>query len=276
MPLKIAIQGYEGCFHQIAAQNYFNENVEIVPCYSFSEVVKKTAENNVDAAVMAIENSIAGSILPNYNLLQRSKLYVTGEIFLNIRQHLMMLPGQTLEDIKEVHSHPMALLQCIDFLDRHINWRLVETEDTALSAKSLRTHNTRHVAAIAGDLAAKLFGLDIVAPNIQTEKKNYTRFLVLNRHENKQWEKAPNKASVYFQVRNLPGCLGKVLTCIGEDGINLSKLQSFPVPGGDWLYFFHTDMEFEKLDQLNHALECMKPLTEKLRVLGIYQKGKTV
>lgn len=276
MPLKIAIQGYEGCFHQIAARNYFNEDIEIVPCFSFNEVVKATSENRADAAVMAIENSIAGSILPNYNLLQRSKLFVTGEIFLNIRQHLMIMPGQTLADIKEVHSHPMALLQCMDFLEKHPDWRLVETEDTALAAKSLRMHNTKHVAAIAGDLAAKLFNLDIIASDIHTERKNYTRFLVLNRTENQEWEKLPDKASVYFQVRNLPGCLGKVLTCIGDDGINLSKLQSFPVPGGDWLYFFHTDMEFEKLDQLKHTLECIKPLTEKLRVLGIYRRGRTV
>ena len=276
MSLKIAIQGFEGCFHQIAAMNYFNEEVEIAPCASFNEVVKITAENKADAAVMAIENSIAGSILPNYNLLQRSKLFVTGEIYLNIRQHLMVMPGQTLEDVKEVHSHPMALLQCMDFLEKHLDWRLIETEDTALSAKYLRVHNTKHVAAIAGDLAAKLFGLEIIAQDIHTERKNYTRFLVLNRKENKQWEKMPDKASVYFQVRNTPGCLAKVLTCIGDDGINLSKLQSFPVPGGDWHYFFHTDMEFEKLEQLNHAVEMIKPLTEKLRVLGIYQKGKTV
>lgn len=276
MSLKIAIQGYEGCFHQIAAQNYFNNEIEIAPCATFSELVRMTSENGVDHAVMAIENSIAGSILPNYNLLQRSQLYVTGEIYLNIRQHLMVMPGQTLDDIKEVHSHPMALLQCMDFLDKHLNWRLVETEDTALSAKSLRTHNVKHAAAIASELAARLFELEIIAPNIHTERKNYTRFLVLSRKENKQWAKMPNKASVYFQVRNMPGCLAKVLTNIGEQGINLSKLQSFPVPGGDWLYFFHTDMEFKELEQLNHAIESIKPLTEKLRILGIYQKGKTV
>lgn len=276
MSLKIAIQGFEGCFHQIAAQKYFKKEIEVVPCGSFNELVRVTSGNGAEGAVMAIENSIAGSILPNYNLLQRSKLYVTGEIYLNIRQHLMVMPGQTIEDVKEVHSHPMALLQCMDFLEKHLNWRLVETEDTALSAKSLRDHNTKHVAAIAGDLAAKLFGLDIIAPNIHTERKNYTRFLILNRKENKQWEKDPNKASVYFQVRNTPGCLAKVLTCIGENGINLSKLQSFPVPGGDWLYFFHTDMEFQQLDQLDRAMEKIRPLTEKLRILGIYQKGITV
>lgn len=276
MSLKIAIQGFEGSFHQIAAQNYFGNGMEIVPCASFSQVMREVSCGKSDGGVMAIENSIAGSILPNYNLLQKSNLFVVGEIYLNITQHLMMLPGQKLEDIKEVHSHPMALLQCMDFLEQHPEWRLVETEDTALSARLIRQHGSKHIAAIAGDLAASLYDLDIVQPDIHTEKKNYTRFLVLNKKENKEWKADPHKASVYFQVTNQHGCLAKVLTCIGDHGINLSKLQSFPVPGGDWLYFFHTDMEFEKMDQLHHTVEEIAPLTEKLRVLGVYQKGRTV
>ncbi|HEX5554430.1 MAG TPA: prephenate dehydratase [Chitinophagaceae bacterium] len=276
MSLKIAIQGFEGCFHQIAAQHYFGRDMEIVPCVSFGAVARSVGSRDAAAGVMAIENSIAGSILPNYHLLQQSSLYVVGEIYLNIQQHLMMLPGGTLEDIHEVHSHPMALLQCMDFLEQHPGWRLVETEDTALSAKMLGQHHAIHRAAIAGKLAAELYGLTIVSPAIQTEKKNYTRFLVLSKQENKRWEEGPNKASVYFQVANTHGCLAKVLTCIGEEGINLSKLQSFPVPGGEWKYFFHTDMEFEKVDQLHHAVEKITPLTEKLRVLGVYRKGLTV
>lgn len=276
MALKIAIQGFEGSFHQIAAQHYFGKDMEILPCSSFSGVVRSVSSMQADCGVMAIENSIAGSILPNYNLLQKSSLYVVGEIYLNITQHLMMLPGQKLSDIKEVHSHPMALLQCMEYLEQHPEWRLVETEDTALSAKMIRKHGAKHIAAIAGELAASLYNLEIVQPDIHTEKKNYTRFLILNREENKTWKQDPDKASLYFQVTNQHGCLAKVLTCIGNHGINLSKLQSFPVPGGDWLYFFHTDMEFNRMDQLRQTVDQIKPLTEKLRVLGIYQRGKTV
>lgn len=276
MALRIAIQGFEGSFHQIAANHYFGGSVEILPCSSFSEVVHSVSEKRADGGVMAIENSIAGSILPNYDLLQKSELFVVGEIYLNITQHLMMLPGQKLSDIQEVHSHPMALLQCTEFLEQHPEWRLVATEDTALSAKEIRDRSLKGVAAIAGGLAAGLYNLEIVQPDIHTEKKNYTRFLILSREENKSWETGPDKASVYFQVTNQYGCLAKVLTCIGNHGINLSKLQSFPVPGGDWLYFFHTDMEFTKMNQLLQTVEEIKPLTEKLRVLGVYQRGKTV
>jgi len=276
MLLKIAIQGFEGCFHQIAARHYFGKGIAIVPCATFSEVSRNVSEEKADFGVMAIENSIAGSILPNYHLLQRSSLFVIGEIYLNIRQHLMMMPGQALEDIQEVHSHPMALLQCMDYLEKHPQWRLVETEDTALSARMVRQHRSKHVAAIAGKLAAELFELDVVAPNIHTEKKNYTRFLILSRKENNQFPQEPNKSSLYFQTSNIHGSLARVLTLIAEEGINLSKLQSFPVPGGEWQYYFHADMEFGRMDQFRRALELITPITEKLRVLGVYQQGKTV
>jgi prephenate dehydratase len=276
MSLKIAIQGFEGCFHQVAARHYFGRAMEIVPCATFHELTARVGGGAADAGVMAIENSIAGSILPNYNLLQRSSLFVTGEIYLNIRQHLMMLPGLGLDDIREVHSHPMALLQCMDYLEKHAQWRLVETEDTALSAKNIRRHKSSHIAAIAGSLAAELYGLDIVAEDVQTEKKNYTRFLVLHREEDTAGGDAANKASVYFQVPDTHGRLARVLTCIGDEGINLSKVQSFPVPGGEWHYFFHTDMEFEDIGQLRRVMARITPLTEQLRVLGIYRKGMTV
>jgi prephenate dehydratase len=276
MSLKIAIQGFEGCFHQVAAQHYFGRDMEILPCISFNEVTRSVSRQEADAGIMAIENSIAGSILPNYNLLQRSNLFVIGEIYLHISQHLMMIPGQTLKDIKEVHSHPMALLQCTDFLEKYPHWRLVETEDTALSAKMLRQHKSKHVAAIAGKLAAELYGLEIISPDIHTERKNYTRFLILSREENKQWKQKPNKSSLYFQTANTHGSLAKVLTCIADEGVNLSKLQSFPVPGGEWHYYFHADMEFKQIEQLNHVIETIIPITKKLRVLGVYHKGMTV
>lgn len=274
--LKIAIQGFEGCFHQIAAEHYFGKQIDLVPCATFNGVARGVDEAAADFGVMAIENSIAGSILPNYNLLQRSRLFVVGEIYLNIRQHLMMMPGQTLEDIHEVHSHPMALLQCMDYLEKYPHWRLVETEDTALSAKMVRQHKSKHVAAIAGKLAADLFELDVVAPNIHTEKKNYTRFLILSRKEGSDWKQEPNKSSLYFQAPNTHGSLARVLTSIADLGINLSKLQSFPVPGGEWRYFFHADMEFGGMEQLHDAIKKITPITEKLRVLGIYHKGETI
>lgn len=275
--MKVAIQGFEGCFHQVAAQSYFGKKIEIAPCASFVELVRKVSQReDADVGVMAIENSIAGSILPNYNLLQKSGLKVMGEIYLHIGQHLMAMPGQKLEDIKEVHSHPMALLQCADFLNKHGNWRLVETEDTALSAKMVRQHKALHVAAIAGKLAAELFQLEIIAPNIQTERKNYTRFLVLSKEENAVVEDHPDKSSVYFHTTHTRGSLAKVLTKIAEGGINLSKLQSFPIPGTEWQYYFHADMEFDSLRQFENVIAAIQPLTEGLKILGVYKKGVTV
>src|ERR1700742_444239 len=165
MATRVSIQGYEGSFHQVAAREFFGNEVQVITCATFRDVIR-IASNPAESegGVMAIENSIAGSILPNYNLLQKSSLRVVGEIYLQIRQHLLVNPGVQLEDIREVHSHPMALLQCIDFLEKHPEWKLVETEDTALSARHLQQHRNRHTAAIASRLAANLFGLEILAP----------------------------------------------------------------------------------------------------------------
>lgn len=272
---KVSIQGYEGSFHQVAAQQYFGKDVEVVTCATFREVIRVAgSKKESDGGVMAIENSIAGSILPNYNLLQKSNLRVVGEIYLQIRQNLLVNPGVKLEDIREVHSHHMALLQCIDYLEKYPHWKLVETEDTALSAKHLQQHHSKHVAAIASKLAADLFGLDMLAPNIHTMKNNYTRFLILQREE-KVAEDA-NKASVNFHTDHSRGSLARVLTKIAEGGINLSKLQSFPIPGSDWEYSFHADMEFESIGQFHQVIEAIKPITAELKVYGIYRKGKTV
>jgi prephenate dehydratase len=225
---------------------------------------------------MAIENSIAGSILPNYNLLQKSELRVIGEIYLQIGQQLLVNAGVRLEDIREVHSHPMALLQCIDFLEKHPAWKLVETEDTALSAKHLHQHRGRHTAAIASELAARLFELEILAPNIQTMKNNYTRFLILQRADVAQAVPEPDKASVNFHTDHSRGSLARVLTTIADGGINLSKLQSMPIPGSDWQYSFHADMEFEGLDQFQRVVDGIRPITAELKILGTYKKGRTV
>ena len=272
MKKKIAIQGFEGSFHQVAAQQFFRD-VEVVCCSTFREVVKFAADKKQDGGVMAIENSIAGSILPNYNLLQKSNLKITGEIYLQIKQNLLVNPGIQLEDIREVHSHPMALLQCIEFLEKY-NWKLIETEDTALSAKHIHQHRSKHIAAIASRLAADLFELDVLAPNIHTLKNNYTRFLVVQHADKATPVEDANKASVIFNTDHSKGSLAKVLSKIAEGDINLSKLQSMPIPGSDWKYSFHADLEFTGMDQFNSVIKNITPLTEDLKVYGIYKNGR--
>ena len=273
---RISIQGYEGSFHQVAARQFFGKTVEVLPCATFRDVIKIASnKKESDGGVMAIENSIAGSILPNYNLLQKSNLKVTGEVYLHIKQNLLVNPGVKLEDIREVHSHTMALQQCYDFLDKY-KWKLVETDDTALSAKNVHQHKSKHIAAIASKLAAELFELDVIAPNIQTMKNNYTRFLVLQREDAAQPVEGADKASVNFHTDHSRGSLAKVLTKIAEGGINLSKLQSFPIPGSDFKYSFHADMEFDSVAQFEKVIDSLKPLTEALKIYGVYKSGKAV
>lgn len=261
----------------MAAEQFFGKDVEVITCATFREVIRVASHRKEsDGGVMAIENSIAGSILPNYNLLQKSNLRVVGEIYLQIRQHLLVNPGVTLGDIREVHSHQMALLQCIDYLEKHPTWKLVETEDTGLSAKHLQQYRSRHTAAIASSLAAELFGLQVLAPNIHTMKNNYTRFLILQREEDAVAVAEPNKASVNFHTDHSRGSLARVLTKIAEGGINLSKLQSFPIPGSEWEYSFHADMEFDEIGQFQQVIESIKPITAELKIYGTYKKGRTV
>ncbi len=269
----IAIQGYEGSFHQVAAQVFFGKKAEVVCCDTFRDVMKAAANKKQSSgAVMAIENSIAGSILANYNLLQQSNLKIVGEVYLQIKQNLLVNHGVELEDIREVHSHTMALQQCYDFLDKH-KWKLVETDDTALSAKHIHQHRSKHIAAIASKLAAELYDLDMIAPNIHTLKNNYTRFLVLKREEEAEVVTDANKASVNFHTDHSKGSLAKVLTKIAEGGINLSKLQSFPIPGSDFRYSFHADMEFDSAVQFEEVISEIRPLTEAIKIYGVYKKG---
>jgi len=275
MKTRVSIQGYEGSFHQVAARQFFGKDVEVIPCATFREVVKIACnKKESDGGIMAIENSIAGSILPNYNLLQKSNLRITGEVYLHIKQHLLVNPGVMLKDIREVHSHPMAILQCIDFLEKNPQWKLVETEDTALSARYIHQHRHKHAAAIAGKLAADLFQLKIIVPNIHTVKNNYTRFLVLQREDTATRVQEANKASVNFQTDHSKGSLARVLTKIAEGDINLSKLQSFPIPGSDWKYNFHADMEFDSISKFYAVIETIRPLTVELQVYGVYKNGK--
>lgn len=274
--ISVSIQGFEGSFHQVAAEQFFGRNVTVICCSTFRDVIKiASSKKESDGGVMAIENSIAGSILPNYNLLKKSNLRITGEIYLQINQHLLVNPGVKLEDIREVHSHPMAIQQCLEYLGKY-DWKLIETEDTALSAKHVHQHRSKHIAAIASRRAAELFDLHVIGPNIHTMKNNYTRFLVLQREDGATPVAGADKASVNFQTDHSRGSLARVLTAIAEGGINLSKLQSMPIPGSDWKYSFHADMEFEDIDQFNNVIKNIGPITEELKVYGVYKKGKTV
>jgi prephenate dehydratase len=276
MNKKVTIQGYEGSFHQVAARHFFGKEVEVITCDTFREVVKIGADpKQSDGAVMAIENSIAGSILPNYNLLQKSNLQVIGEVYLSISQNLLVNPGVKLSDIKEVHSHPMAILQCLDFLEQHA-YKLVESEDTALSAKLVHQHKSKHVAAIASKLAAQLYHLEVIAPDIHTLKNNITRFLILAPSKAKVTIEGADKASIYFQTDHSKGILSKVLAKIAQGGVNLSKLQSMPIPGSTFKYGFYADLEFENSKQIEKVLETVKTMTNSFKVFGLYKKGKVV
>lgn len=276
MNKKVTIQGYEGSFHQVAARQFFGKDVDVITCATFRDVVR-IGENakQSDGAVMAIENSIAGSILPNYNLLQKSKLQVIGEVYLSISQNLLVYPGVKLEDIKEVHSHPMAILQCLDYLEKQ-HWKLVESEDTALSAKQVHQHKSKHIAAIASKLAAQLYDLDVITPDIHTLKNNITRFLIMVPAKQKIEIADADKASIYFQTDHSKGILSKVLAKIAQGGANLSKLQSMPIPGSTFKYGFYADIEFDDKKQLDKLLVDLKSMTNSFKVFGLYKKGKVV
>jgi prephenate dehydratase len=276
MNKKVTIQGYEGSFHQVAARQFFGKTVEVITCDTFREVIKIGSDpKQSDGAVMAIENSIAGSILPNYNLLQKSNLQVIGEVYLSISQNLLVNPGVKLEDIKEVHSHPMAILQCLDFLEQY-DWKLVESEDTALSAKIVHQHKSKHIAAIASKFASQLYDLKIITPDIHTLKNNITRFLIMVPKHKALVIEGANKASIYFQTDHSKGILSKILAKIASRGVNLSKLQSMPIPGSTFKYGFYADLEFDTLKQIEKVLTEVKDTTNSFKVFGLYKKGKVV
>ncbi len=265
----IAIQGYEGCFHHIAANEYFGRDIRIMPQDTFRGVAAAVKRGEADMGMMAIENSIAGSIIANYSILQDANLQVAGEIYLPIKQNLMVLPDVGLDDIREVESHPMALLQCIDYLDVR-PWKLIESEDTALSARHIAEKGLRHTAAIASELAAEMFGLKIIAPEINTIKSNYTRFMVLKRHDHNIDPQA-DKASLYFKTDHREGSLLRALSQL--QGINLSKLQSYPIPSEPWHYLFHIDLEFGCLDDYIRNLDRLQEAAEEVHVYGVYRSG---
>ncbi len=268
---KVSIQGVEGCFHHVAAMLYFGSELEIRPSSTFEQSLNNVREGRTTYALMAIENSIAGSILPNYELLRKSGLKITGEISIHIAQHLMALPGQKIESIKELRSHPMAIHQCKEFLADYPHIKLVESPDTALSAKEIAEESLLGVAAIASKIAAEQYGLEILSEGIESHKDNYTRFLVLTTEPVTPAGAA--KASIYFQTSHVAGSLAGTLNVIASFGINLSKIQSHPVPSRNILYGFYADMEIADIGQLPEIMEALKTHTTRLELLGSYMKG---
>ncbi len=278
MPKKIVIQGGYGAFHEIAANYYFEgEEIEIMPRLTFKDMMKSLKKNNADYGIMAIENSLAGSILPNYSLLQDSNMRIIGEIYLRIEQNLVVLPGQKIDQIHEVYSHPMAILQCQDFFDSYPHIRLIESPDTALSAKDIRDNELKGTGAIASRQAAEKYKLEIIAAGIETNKKNYTRFLIIveNNHNNKEILPV-NKASIHFALAHKIGSLSKILSILSYYEINLTKIQSIPIIGKDWEYQFYIDVEIEDYSLYQKSLEAVKPFTSNLGILGEYQKGRSI
>jgi len=277
MNRKIIIQGYPGAFHEEAANNYFNgEKLDIVPAMTFEILAKELVENkDINLGIMAIENSIAGSLLQNYRLLRENRFLITGEIYLRIRHNLMALPGQTIEDIQEVVSHPMALNQSMEFLKSLGNVRLIETEDTALSAKNIAEKERKNVAAVASVAAAKLYGLNILARGIETSDVNYTRFFIIKKNGIVPKIRGDeNKASIYVRVKDEKGSLLNVLNMIAQHDINMSKLQSYPVLGSMKEYYFHIDLEFDDVVQYKKLINELKKYTLITEELGVYKKHK--
>jgi hypothetical protein len=271
---RIAIQGFHGCFHEQAARLFYREHCSIVPdiveCATFEGLYDSMAQGRADAAVMAIENTVSGGLLPNFELLRKHGNRIKGEVFLRIGQNLMALPGQRIEDIKEVRSHYMAINQTRPFFKDYPHIRLVESEDTAKSAADIALNGQMGVAAVASSLAAEIYGLEILAEGIETYKQNFTRFLILDDSIEVPEEKI-NKVSMCFTLPHTSGSLAQVLTIMSFYGMNLTRIQSLPIPGHEWQYFFYVDIKFDEYGRYVQAMTAVRPLMEGLKILGEYQ-----
>ena len=280
-PIRVAIQGVEGAFHDMAARRYFsNQEIIIEPCHTFRDAFESVNVQSADVAMVAIENSLAGSLLPNYTLLKNSGLIISGEIYLRIEQHFMALPGQSIDDITEVHSHPLAIIQCEEFLEplRKKGVKIIDTIDTALSAKYISENQLKGIAALASELAAGMYGLEIIGRGVETNKRNFTRFLSLATRETaaalQRVKGIPNnKASVSFTLPHQTGSLSQILSVLAFYKLNLTKIQSAPIIGKDWEYYFYIDLLFEDYNMFSKALAAVNPLTDQLQVLGEYVSG---
>ena len=272
---RIAIQGYRGSFHEEAAQRFYaasDEQVDVVECGTFADLFRAMDDGRADAAVMAIENTISGGLLPNFELLRAHPYRITGEIYIPIHQNLMALPGQRLEDIREVRTHYMAINQTRQYFEQQCPWiTMVESEDTAGSAAQVAREGLRGVGAVASVLAAERFGLEILARSIETYKQNFTRFLILDEAVEPS-RRAIDKASLCFTLPHKPGSLAQVLTILSFYDMNLTRIQSLPIPGVQWQYFFYADIRFDAYDRYRQALRAVKPLMADLRILGEYKR----
>jgi prephenate dehydratase len=276
--IKVAIQGGAGAFHEIAASHYFeNEKIEIIPGNTFKELFQNLESRHADYGIMAIENMVAGSIIPNYKLLRESNMKIIGEIYLRIVQNLVALPGQTITEIKEVYSHPMAILQCQKFFEKYPHLISIDSADTALSAKEISEKKLKGVAAISSEYAAKMYGLEILLSSIEDNKNNYTRFLILkDKNGTEAVNENSNKASLSFALAHKIGSLSKVLSIFSFFNINLTKIQSLPIIGHQWEYQFYVDVEYDDYKIYKQALESAKPFTSSFEILGEYHKGKSI
>ncbi|MCL1822415.1 MAG: prephenate dehydratase [Prolixibacteraceae bacterium] len=270
---KIAIQGMKGSFHEDAARRYFNDDIEVYECKSFTRVCEQVDNDSVDCAVMAIENSIAGSLLNNYQLIRDFHLKVTGEIYIHIQMNLMSCDGVSKESIRNIYSHPIALKQCVEYIEKYYPAaELYEMSDTAASASFISTSRPSDAAAIGNLRSAELYGLHILERGIETNKKNYTRFLVLAKRGVPAED--ANKASICFEVGHFYGALANVLNTFAENKINLTKIQSVPIIGKPNEYTFHVDVEWESPDNYEKAIHQVLKSVSSLAILGEYKRGE--
>lgn len=275
MSIKVAIQGSKASFHEEAAHKFFaKEEIEVIECESFKKTCDLMKAKKADYIVMAIENSIAGSILPNYNLLRDYRFHIVGEVHLNIQQNLLALPGATIKDIQYVESHPIAIRQCDEFLSDHPDIIVKEGMDTAACAKKIVDEQLKNTAAIASEAAAKLYGLQVLERRIETNKKNATRFLILK--DEVVEIKNANKASLSFQTGNSVGSLATILQCFAEENVNLSKIQSMPVVGRRNEYEFYVDVEWRKQSDYDAAIRKALKHTAQFSIMGEYLKNERV
>lgn len=273
MENKIAIQGVQGSFHHLVAQEYYGENVPVLECMSFGELVKSLLSGEATEGVMAIENSIAGSILPNYALIDENKLQVVGEHYIPIDMNLMATKGQKIENIKKVYSHPMALLQCKEFFKKHPHIKLIEDADTAEVARRISEKGSTKVAAVASKAAAQIFGLDILAESIHTKKSNATRFLILSTKKKEPNGDKIDKASLKFELESRRGSLVSVLNILRDFNLDMTKIQSMPIIETPWKYSFFIDVIFDDYKEFGKATEILEVMTEQLTILGTYKNS---
>lgn len=270
----VAIQGVKGSFHHIVSQQYFKSQVHILECLTFNEAVQRLVSGKTEAVVMALENSIAGSIIPNYALIDTHHLHIVGEHYLNVQHHLMALPNQSLANIKEVYSHPMALLQCKEFFKNFPHIKLIEDKDTAEVAQRIQSKSIKGVAAIASKLASELFNLNILAESIQTIKHNETRFVIVKKENHEISEEEINKASIKFELEHKRGSLAAMLNVMSDCKLNLTKIQSLPKMETPWKYAFFVDVTFDEYKDYKKAISIMEIMTEDFKILGEYKKAK--